>query len=97
MRTQTITQALTTVALAGLVVGGTPDAQFISGERALLNRLGPGPVTSARPPYGAIDPAGALLGRSAEQNGFQPKRSEQSNPSAARVGAEMALLGRGAR
>lgn len=97
MRTQTITQALTTVALAGLVVGGTPDARFISGERALLNRVGAGPVTSARPSYGPIDPAAALLGRSAEQNGFQPMRSEQSNLSAARVGAEMALLGRGTR
>ena len=97
MRTQMITQALTIVALGGLLVGGTPDAQFISGERALLNRVGAGPVTLARPPYGAIDPAGALLGRSAERNGFQAMRSERSNPSPARVGAEMALLGRGTR
>ena len=97
MRTQMITQALTIVALAGLLVGGTPDAQFISGERALLNRIGAAPVTEARSPHGPVDPATALLGRSTEQNGFQPMRSEQSNPSPARVGAEMALLGWGAR
>jgi hypothetical protein len=97
MRTQMITQALTIAALGGPLVCGTPDAQLISGERALLNRVGAGPVTSARPSYGPIDPAGALLGRSTERNGFQPMRSEHSNPSPARVGAEMALQGRGAR
>lgn len=97
MRTQMITQALTLAALGGLLVGGAPDAQFISGERALLNRVAAGPVTSAHLPYGPIDPAGALLGRSAERNGFQPMRSGHSNPSPARVGAEMALQGRGAR
>lgn len=96
MRTQMITQALTTLALAGLLVGGTSDAQFFSGERALLNRVGAAPVTSARSPHGPIDPASALLGRSAQRSGFQAMRSEQSNPSPARVGAERALLGRGA-
>ena len=95
MRTQMITQALTTVALAGLLVGWTPDAQFISGERALLNRVGAAPVTSSRSPSGPIDPASALLGRSAERSGFQAMRSKQSNLSPARVGAERALLGRG--
>jgi hypothetical protein len=94
MRTQMITQALTTVALAGLLVGWTPDAQFISGERALLNRVGAAPVTSSRSPSGLIDPASALLGRSAERSGFPAMRSEQSNLSPARVGAERALLGR---
>jgi len=96
MRTQMITQALTTAALAGLLVGVTSDAQLISGERALLNRVGAGPVTSARSQHGPIDPAGALLGRSAEASGFQPMGGGQSNPSAARVGAERALLGVGA-
>lgn len=96
MRTQMITQALTTAALAGLLVDGTSDAQLISGERALLNRVGAAPVTSARSPSGPIDQAGALLGRSAERSGFQPVRGEQSNPSPARVGAETVLLGRGA-
>jgi hypothetical protein len=88
MRTQMITQALTAVALAG--------PQFISGERALLNHVGAGPVTSARSPSGPIDQAGALLGRSADPSGFQPMRGEQANPSPARVGAEWGLLGRGA-
>jgi hypothetical protein len=96
MRTQMIIQALTTVALAGPLVGGTSDAQFISGERALLNHVGAAPVTSAGSPYGRVDPASALLGRSAERSGFQGMRSEQSDPSPARVGAERALLGRGA-
>jgi hypothetical protein len=95
MRTQMITEALTTVALAGLLVGGASDAQFISGERALLNRVGAAPVTPSRSLSGPIDPASALLGRSAERTGVQPMRSEQSNPSPARVGAEQALLGRG--
>jgi hypothetical protein len=88
-----ITQALTTLAL---VVGGMSDAQLISGERALLNRVGAATVTSASSQHGPVDPASALLGRSAERNFFQVMRSEQSNPSTARVGAERALLGRGA-
>jgi hypothetical protein len=95
MRTQTITQALTTGALAGLLVGGTSDAQFISGERALLNRIGAVPGTSARSPFGPIDPASALLGRSAERRGFEAMGSGHVNPSRTRVGAERALLGSG--
>ena len=95
MTTQMITQSLTAAALAGLLVGGPSDAQFISGERALLNRVGAATVTSARSPSGPIDPARALLGRSAEPSGFQAMRSTHSNPSPARVGAERALLGRG--
>jgi hypothetical protein len=95
MRTQTITQALTTGVLAGLLIGGPPDAQFISGERALLNRIGAALVTPARSPSGPIDPGSALLGRSAERSGFEAMRSEHINPSRARVGAERALMGRG--
>ena len=95
MRTQMITQALTTGVLAGLLIGGTSDVQFISGERALLNRIGAAPVTPARSPSGPIDPASALLGRVAERSGFQVIRSEDANPSRAPVGAERALLGRG--
>lgn len=93
MRTQMITQVLTTVALAGLLVGGTSDPQAISGEHALLNRVGAAPVTSASQ-RGAIDPASALLGRSAEPSGFQAMRSGHSDPSPARIGGERALLGR---
>ena len=95
MRTQMIAQALTTGVLAGLLIGGTSDAQFISGERALLNRIGAAPVSPARSPSGPIDPASALLGRSAERNNFQAVGSERSNPSTVRVGAERALLGQG--
>lgn len=95
MRTQMITQALTTVVLAGLLVSGTSDAQLISGERALLNRIGAVPVSPTRSPSGPIDPASALLGRSAGRSGFQAMRSEDANPSRAQVGAEQALLGRG--
>ena len=95
MRTQMITQALTTGVLAGLLIGGTSDVQFISGERALLNRIGAAPFTPARSRSGPIDPASALLGRSAERSGFQAMRSEDANPSWAPVGAERALLGRG--
>ena len=90
-----ITQALTTGVLAGLLVGGTSDAQFISGERALLNRIGAAPVTPTRSPSGPIDPASALLGRSAERSGFQAMQSEDVNHSWTPVGAERALLGRG--
>jgi hypothetical protein len=54
------------------------------------------PVTSSATHYGPIDPAGALLGRSIERNGFDGMRSEQSDASPARIGAERALLGRGA-
>ena len=96
MRTQMITQPLTSLAVAGLLVGGTSDAQFISGERALLNRAGAAPVTSAGSHHGPIDPASALLGRSVERSGFQAMRSQESSASPARVGAERALLGRGA-
>jgi hypothetical protein len=95
MRAQIITQALTTGVLAGLLIGGTSDAQLISGERALLNRIGAAPVTPTRSPSGPMDPASALLGRPAERSGFQAMRSQDANPSRARVGAERALLGRG--
>jgi hypothetical protein len=95
MRAQTITQAFTPVVLAGLLVGGTSGAQFISGERALLNHIEVAPVSPTRSPSGLIDPSSALLGRSAAQSGFQAVRSEDAHPSPARVGAERALLGQG--
>jgi hypothetical protein len=95
MRTQTITRALGTGVLAGLLIGGTSDAEVISGERALLNRIGAAPVTPARSPSGAIDPASALMGRLAEGGAFEAARSEHVNPSQTRVGAERALLSRG--
>jgi hypothetical protein len=95
MRTQLITQALTIGVLAGSLSDGTSDAQFISGERALLNRVGAAPTTSARSPSAPLDQASALLGQSAERSGFRVMRSEDANASAAPFGAERALLGRG--
>jgi hypothetical protein len=96
MRTQTTTQAFTTLALAGMLIGGTSSAQFISGERALLNRVEVAPATSARSQHGPIDPASALLGRTAGRSGFPAMAGKQSNASPALVGAERALLGHGA-
>lgn len=95
MRTQMITQVLTTGVLVGQLIGGTSDAQVISGERALLNRIGAAPVTPTRSPSGPIDPASALLGRSTEPSGFQAMRNENASRSRTPVGAEGALLGRG--
>jgi len=94
MRTQLITQALTIGVLAGSLSDGTSDAQFISGERALLNRVGAAPTTSARS-SAPLDQASALLGQSAKRSGFHVMRSEDANASAAPFGAERALLGRG--
>jgi hypothetical protein len=81
--------------MAVLLIGGSSDAQFISGERALLNRIGAAPITPTRSPSGPIDPASALLGRSAERSGFQAMRSEDAKSSWAPVAAERALVGRG--
>jgi hypothetical protein len=93
MRTQMLTQVLTTLALAGLLVGGTSDPQAISGERALLNRVGAAPITSTSQ-RGPIDPASALLGHSAEPSGFLATQSGHSDALPARIGGERALLGR---
>jgi hypothetical protein len=96
MRTQIITQVLTALAVAGLSVSGTSDAQSITGERALLNRVWSAPVAASATAAenGPIDPANALLGRSTERSGFRAMSAQESDVSPAKRGAERALLGR---
>ena len=96
MRTQIIARALTTLIVFGLSAEATSQTSPISGERALLNRVEATPVTSTASHYSPIDPAGALLGRVAEPSGFSVMRSEAADASPARIGAERALLNRGA-
>lgn len=74
MTTHMITQALSALALTGLMIAGGSNPQPISGERALLNRSdrptdSPVTATAASWEQTAIDPTQALLGRSIEAPG----------------------------